>query len=331
MDLDAFTNARRRNWDRLRQIARSRRTSGAEADELIARYQTAATDLSAIRTAFGQTPEGDYLSVGLSRARLRMTGTPAGVMESAARFFTLQLPAALYRLRWWTLGTALFTVVVAVLAYFWVLSDAEYVRGLAAHSGAQQYAEEDFVGYYSEFSESSFAARVFTNNAWIAAGCIAFGITGVWVPYILVQNALALGEVAAVLSVFGRLDVFFLWIAPHGLLELTMVFVAAAAGLRIFWAWVAPGANTRMQSLAQEGRRLFTVTAGTTMFLFLSGLIEGYVTRQDWPWAIKIGIGALALALYLAYALLLGRRAYLAGERGDLEAQDAGARTVTAD
>ena len=39
----------------------------------------------------------------------------------------------------------------------------------------------------------------------------------------------------------GRLDLFFGLITPHGLLELTAVFVALAAGLRLFWAWVDPG------------------------------------------------------------------------------------------
>ena len=47
-----------------------------------------------------------------------------------------------------------------------------------------------------------------------------------------------------------RGDLFFGLIMPHGLLELTAVFVAAGVGLRLFWAWVAPGDRTRSQSLA---------------------------------------------------------------------------------
>jgi PPP family 3-phenylpropionic acid transporter len=62
-----------------------------------------------------------------------------------------------------------------------------------------------------------------------------------------------------------------------------------------------------------------------------AGLVEGFVTRQDWPWAIKIGIGALALGAYLAYSLVLGRRAYRAGHRGDLRASEAGYTQVYAD
>jgi hypothetical protein len=83
--------------------------------------------------------------------------------------------------------------------------------------------------------------------------------------------------------------------------------------------------------MGAAGRTLIIVAVGTTIFLLLSGLVEGFVTRQDWPWAVKIGIGALALGAYLAYSLVLGRRSYRAGHRGDLRASEAGYTQVYAD
>ena len=115
------------------------------------------------------------------------------------------------------------------------------------------YVEHDFIDYYSNNPAASFAGQVWTNNAWIAAQCIAFGITGVYVPYVLLQNAIGVGTAAGVMFAYGRGDVLFSYILPHGLLELTSVFVAAAAGLRIFWAWIAPGARTRGAG-ARRGR-----------------------------------------------------------------------------
>jgi uncharacterized membrane protein SpoIIM required for sporulation len=246
------------------------------------------------------------------------------------RFWLVSLPAALYRLRWLTLAVALTTFVVAALFAWWAAGDPRVLANLGSEDELQQLADEGFAAYYSENPAASFAGAVWTNNAWIAAQCVAFGVLGVWVPVVILQNAMNLGLNAAVMSAYGELDTFFLYITPHGLLELTCVFVAAAAGLRIFWAWVAPGARTRGAALAEDARALFSVAIGLVFFLFVSGLIEGFVTPAPWPWAVKIGIGVLAFAGFLVVMLVLGRRAARAGETGDLAEFDAGARRLVA-
>ena len=55
---------------------------------------------------------------------------------------------------------------------------------------------------------------------------------------------------------------FFGLILPHGLLELTAVFVAAGVGLRLFWGWVDPGARTRCRRSPSEGRAAMSVALG---------------------------------------------------------------------
>jgi len=100
--------------------------------------------------------------------------------------------------------------------------------------------------------------------------------------------------------------------------------------MTIFWSWIAPGARTRGQALAEEGRALFAVAIGLIISLLVSGVIEGFVTRQDWPWVIKIGIGTVALSSFLFYQWVIGRRAVRAGETGDLDEFEAGARRIVA-
>ncbi|WP_104194178.1 stage II sporulation protein M [Cryobacterium sp. M25] len=330
MDLDAYSAAHRAEWDRLAELGSQRRLSGAQADELIERYQSGATQLSAIKSTAGSTLEGDRLSVALSRARLRFTGASANVVSQIPSFFVLQLPAALYRLRWLTLAVAVVTIVVAGLYGFWISGNPEALAAVGSDAELQKLVNEDFVNYYSENPAASFTGLVWTNNAWIAAQAIAFGILGVYVPYIVLQNAQNVGITAAVMFAYGKGDVFFLYIAPHGMLELTAIFVAAAGGLRIFWAWIAPGARTRAQALAEDARALSTVAIGLVFVLFVSGVIEGFVTPAPWPWPMKIGIGAAALLAFLTYMLVLGRRAVRAGETGDLAEFEAGSTRIYA-
>ncbi|HEU4756806.1 MAG TPA: stage II sporulation protein M [Agromyces sp.] len=330
MDLDALATARHDDWERLDALARQPRLDGAAADELIERYQAGASDLSLVQATAGSTALGDRLSVSLARARLRFTGTPENPLRQLGHFALVGLPAALHRLRWLTLAVAVATFAVASLYVLWVAADPRVLANLGSEEELRALAEEGFVAYYSENPAASFAGSVWTNNAWIAAQCVAFGITGVWVPWVVLQNAQNLGITAAVMFAYDEADTFFLYIAPHGLLELTCVFVAAAAGLRIFWAWVSPGPRTRGAALAEDARALFAVAIGLVFFLLVAGLIEGFVTPAPWPWPVKIGIGALALGWLLTWMLVLGRRAARAGETGDLAAFDAGARRVAA-
>ena len=330
MDLDAYSAAHRDEWDELARLGRKRSFSGAEADELIDHYQAGASHLSAIKTTAGQSVQGDRLSLWLSRARLRFTGASANVVSQLPAFFANQLPAALFRIRWLCLAVAAATAVIAVIYGFWAASNPAVLATLGSTAELEKYAKEDFVNYYSDNPGSSFTGFVWTNNAWLAAQCIAFGIVGVYAPFLLFSNAMQLGYTGAIMNEFDRLDVFFLYIAPHGQLELFSIFVAGATGMRIFWAWIAPGARTRAQSLAQEGRAFFTIVVGLILSLLVSGVIEGYVTRQPWPWPVKIGIGTVALAAFLFYQWVVGRRAVKAGETGDLDEFESGARQLVA-
>ncbi|WP_439591514.1 stage II sporulation protein M [Microbacterium sp.] len=330
MDLDALTAARREEWARLDELSRARHLSGAEADELVMRYQAASADLADLKTSAGRTRQGDHVSTMLARARLRLTGAPENVLRQIPRFFARQLPAALYRVRWTTLVVAVGFLAVGTVVALWISSDPALLATLGSTAQLEYYAENQFTEYYSENPAAVFAGTVWTNNAWIAAQCVLFGITGVWPLMLVMQNAVGVGTAAAVMISADRADVFLLFIAPHGLLELTCIFVACAAGLHIFWAWVAPGPRPRGEALAAAGRSLATIAIGLVIALGVSGLIEGFVTAQPWPWPVKIGIGAAALALFLAYMLVVGGRAARQGETGDLTEYEAGTPTLVA-
>jgi uncharacterized membrane protein SpoIIM required for sporulation len=330
MDLDAYTRAHASDWRELDDLSKHRRYTGEEADRLIELYQSGAAQLSTMKSSAGSSATSERLSLSLSRARLRFTGAGRNLAGQIPAFFALQLPAALYRVRWLTLVMAGVTAVVAILFAVWAATNPAVLANFGSPAFRKQFATQDFVKYYSENPPSSFTGQVWTNNAFLAAQSVAFGITGVYPIYLLLTNAQNIGMSAGVLADEGRLKYFFLYIAPHGQLELYSLFVSMAAGLLIFWAWIAPGARTRAQALAEDGRALITIAVGLTISLLMSGVIEGFVTRQPWPWAIKIGIGTVALLVFLTYQWVIGGRAFRAGQTGDLDEFEAGARQLVA-
>ena len=327
MDLDRLVATHRPGWDRLRELTRQRRLSGDEADEFVALYGQAATDLSTIRSAAPDPALVGELSALVARARGRTTGTRRFSTADVSRYFLVTFPLVVFRARWWVVGVAAAFIAVSFAVGSYVSANPDVQSALATPAQAEQLVNEDFEDYYSSAPATSFAARVWTNNAWVAALSLAFGgLLGIPVLWVLWTNASNVAVVGALMASAGRLDLFFGLILPHGLLELTAVFVAAALGLRLGWTWVAPGPRSRTQALAQEGRTTISAIVGITVVLLVSGVIEAFVTPSGLPTWARISIGGVALLAFVGYVAVLGRRAERAGVDADLDVLDSGAR-----
>lgn len=301
-----------------------RHLSGAETDELVSLYRACARHLSRVRSAAPDPQLIAELSSRVATARGRLTGTREVRTHSMRRFVLQAVPAALYRIRWWTCGVMVAEIALALVVGVWTLHSPEAMAALGSPEKLDEYSHEAFESYYSTYSAPDFAAQVWTNNARIAAICVASGITGILPLYLLYANAVAVGQAGAIMADHDALGVFLSLISPHGLLELTCIFVAGAAGLKLFWTMLVPGPRSRIAALATEGRALITVAVGLTVALAVAGLIEAFVTPAPIPWVVKITIGAGALAMLWAYTLILGRSAVAAGVTGDLQEDEAG-------
>jgi len=201
----------------------------------------------------------------------------------------------------------------------WLLDHPLVEQTLLTPSEVDQLVNSDFENYYSEHAASHFAAQVWVNNAWVAALCIALGILGLPVIYLLFNNILNLAVIGSIMTRHDRADLFWGLILPHGLLELTAVFVAGGVGLRLFWSWVEPRGLTRTASIAREGRTAGTVALGLVAVLLVSGIIEGFVTPSPLPTWARIGIGITAELAFFAYVFVLGRNAAARGHTGDID------------
>ena len=327
VDVDAYVVAHSAEWKRLEALlGRRGKLSGDEVDELVGLYQRVATHLSVVRSASPDPALVGRLSTLVARARAAVTGSHAPAWKDLARFFTVVYPAALYRsARWWgAVGVAFCLVGLAVGT--WVARSPDVQATIASPDQIRQLVEEDFESYYSSAPAGSFAAQVATNNAWVAALALALGVLIVPVLWILWTNALNVGIAGGLMAAGGRLDLFFGLILPHGMLELTCVFVAAGAGLRLGWSWIDPGPQSRSQALMEEGLAAGALALGLACTLLLSGVIEAFVTPSGLPTWARIGIGLSAWGAFMAYVFVLGRRAALAGELGDI--RGAGATDV---
>jgi uncharacterized membrane protein SpoIIM required for sporulation len=330
VDVDVFANAHAADWARMEALAAKRRLTGAEADQLVQLYRRGATHLSVLRASAPDPALVANLSVTLVRARARIASPHDLTWRQSAQFFTRVIPAALYRVRWWSVGVSAACLLIAVIAGVWTATHPDTLAMFVSVPEQKQIAEEAFASYYSEFPNASFAAQVWTNNAFLAALCIATGITGLYPAQVLFENSLNVGVMGAVMHNQGADWIFWSLILPHGLLELSCVFVAGAAGMRLCWSWLVPGDRSRAQSLAEEGRTTIVVVVALVLGLGVSGLLEGFVTPSSLdPW-FKIGLGAVACTAFWLITFVAGRRAVDAGTDPGVNEEEAERRVAVA-
>lgn len=325
MDLDAFAAEHGAEWQRLRVLlGRPRRKlSAAEVDEMVMLYRRTATHLSIVQS---RSPDPNLLAV-LSRlvleARAAVTPAPGARWTALWRFFAVAFPLEVYRAGRWCAGTAAGFVALSAVLIAIVAGDPSIPLRFYSQEEIDGLVNHEFEAYYSSGAPQNFTFAVWTHNAWLTAICLASGVIVLPVLYVLWENAVGLGLVGGVMVGNDRADVFFGLILVHGMLELTCVFVAAGVGLRIGWAWIAPGPlRTRGQAVAAAGRSGVAVALGLVPVLLLSGVVEGFVTPAPLPAPVKLVLGGLVWLGFLTYVVVLGAAAARTGASADVDALD---------
>lgn len=332
MDLDAFVAEHGAEWNRLHVLSGRRRAklTAAEIDELVVLYRRTATHLSVVRSRAADPTLVAWLSRLVLEARAAVTPSSGFSAASVGRFFSVAFPTEVFRAGRWVIGVAAGFIALSGVLIAMVAADESIALTFISEERAAELVQHDFEAYYSTYAPQNFAALVWTNNAYVSAICLAGGVLFLPTLYMLWENIFNVGLTGGLMVGGGRSDVFFGLIAIHGLLELTCIFVAAGVGLRVGWSWVAPGPYlTRTQSLAQAGRSAVVVALGLVVPLFVSGLVEAFVTPLPLPIPFKLVVGVVVWVAFLGYVLVLGGRGALRGDSTDVEAHEREATAPT--
>ena len=161
------------------------------------------------------------------------------------------------------------------------------------------------------------ASQIATNNVQVTFVAFAGGMTaGLLTCWALIMNGVSIGAAIGLYLSKGIGSLIFSFIAPHGVLELTAIVLAGAAGLLLASGMLLPGNRTRQSALVQRGGRAFRLLAGAVFLLLFAGVIEGFVSpNATLSLQTKLAVSAtsaVVLAIYLLYRGPPARRAYSA-------------------
>jgi len=321
MTLGRFLETRRATWDRLDALVSQARKAGlrglteAELHELTRLYPTAAVDVARARIyqADPRTQQRmNQLAIAAHGLLYRRASTRS--LPALWRFFRWDYPR-LFRRLWpcMALATAIFLVgllsayaatrLVPANAYLFVPVGLDV-------SNPGEVTSEDISERFRHLSSPPMAAAIVRNNISVAFDAFALGITaGVGTCYVLLANAMMLGAFAAHFTNHGLSYPLWSFLAPHGVLEIFAILVAAAAGLRLGFSLAIPGSRTRAASLRLGARDAVLLVLGTIPMFSIAAFIEGFITPSYLPGMAKIVLGVTVAAVVIVYLLVVGRDA----------------------
>lgn len=146
------------------------------------------------------------------------------------------------------------------------------------------------------------AAFLMQNNIRVAILSFAVGILGALpTPLLMFSNGCVMGPIAVAQHKAGYDLIFWSFIFPHGVPELSAIFIAGAAGMRIGFALLVPGEHSRADALKLAGADAIRLLFGATAFLVLAGLLESYVSPTGLPPWVKLTVGGTLFTALLLY------------------------------
>lgn len=327
MNIDRFLHDNQPLWHRLEQLtARARRNPGRlstdELEELVTGYERVNTHLSTARTYLNDPALVGRLTALTASAGAVVYGHRTRTWRAALRFVTDTFPAAVWYARMFVvISTLLFAIPATGLA-IWLANSPAALDVAAPPALREAYVEEDFAAYYRSQPSAQFASYVTTNNIRVGILAFATGI-GLCIPtaLVLALNGWNLGGAAGMFAAAGQQPRFWGLVLPHGALELTAVFIAGAAGLRLGWTLIDPGDRTRSEALTEEGRRAVVIVIGLIAVFVAAGVIEGFVTGSPLPTWARVGVGLTAELAFIVFVVVRGRAAAARGLTGALGEQ----------
>jgi uncharacterized membrane protein SpoIIM required for sporulation len=320
MPSDRFINERKNVWQRLEDLLQLldrmtlRKLHREEVRELGRIYRRTASDLAIARSESRDPRLVNYLNslVIRSHGRIYRANTNVSdVIERIIQFFARDFPGT-FRRTWRYTATAFAVFVLFTgIGLFGTRHDPDFSEFAGVDPFFRAQYIENRRHWWERLNDANQvgSTQIFTNNIQVTFYAFALGaVFGLGTIYVLAFNGAMFGAILALCyrSGFGN-DLLLGFVISHGVIELSCIFIAGGAGLLIGTALLMPGDLTRADALKSRGMEAVRLIIGCIPLLVIAGIIEGFISPQPIPSAIKIGIGVISgIALY-SYLLWAGR------------------------
>jgi uncharacterized membrane protein SpoIIM required for sporulation len=305
---------RRAHWERLEGLLtglRGRPLSSldhASLRELAQLYRQAAADLAFVREVDESRRLAEYLNELLGRAHNLLYVNRRSGLAGAGRFFRETFPRTVRETAPLALVSAALFALAALAAAVATHRDPAFARLLLGDVMMEKIESRTMWTGSIVALKPLASSAIMRNNISVALATAGSGIlAGLPTLLLMIFNGLLLGTIGAACGESGMALPFWSFVAPHGVLEITAIFLAGAAGLEIARGLLFPGLLPRRDAVVAGGARAARLVAGLVPMLAIAGVIEAFVSPTGLPAGAKFSFAGVAAALLAFYFARSGR------------------------
>ncbi|HEY2420935.1 MAG TPA: stage II sporulation protein M [Neobacillus sp.] len=310
MDVKQFIKKHRDEWKQLEQTItifskRSNPIKGDDITEFYRLYQKAAQNLSYCQTFFPTEDVTEYLNSLVSKSHNLLYKDQVSSIKQIRTFFSTKFIGLLVE-QWKFVALAMILFFIGALGSFLsVMNDPQHIYTILPTNMAQGISPKQLGSSDGKVDSSLMSATIITNNIRVAILAFAGGVTfGVLTIYLLVNNGIIIGALASLYWQSGKSYDFWAYIVPHGIIELTAIFIAGGAGLLMGYKLFVPGQYTRGYQLQNQAKRSVQLFLGTIPLFIIAGVIEGFITPASISLEAKYIVAFLTVFGLIFYVLL---------------------------
>ena len=310
MNLKQFVKMHRDDWKQLEQFVtqlskRKRDYTGETITQFHRLYQKAAQNLSYSQTYYPNDEVTPYLNGLVSKAHNLLYKDQVSSIKQIRYFFSTKFIGLLLE-QWKFVAAAMILFLIGAIGSFLsVMNDPLHIYSILPAEISQGVDPGKLGKGTSAVDSSLMSASIMTNNIKVGIFAFAGGITfGLVTVYLMVYNGIIIGALAALFWHHGKSYDFWAYIVPHGMIELTAIFIAGGAGLLMGYKLFVPGQYTKGWQLKRQAKRSVQLLLGTIPLFVIAGIIEGFITPAKISLEAKYIVAVLTVAGLILYVLI---------------------------